>query len=483
VERTRADGALGLLLAGAFCALYLLTPQERLNGDAVQLVELHAFYGTLVYHHVLTLPVHRLFEVVLSPDDPLAAQRIASSVLAACAVGLSFVLARQLGARRGAAALGAALLGVTPAFWFFATTIEVHALHACAVALAAVLTLALPWERPARALPLALLVFPLLYLTHRSSVLLGPGWVLLVGYAAARRGAWPGWPRLVAWGAAFAAVLALLMVGTNRWLFGEWALRADAETAFVAGIRGTESASTMLIAGWLLPMLPLLALSLPALLRRLHPPLLAAAEVLMIALPLAFFLAWGVDERGGYFLGTACFLAALTAAFAQRVGARLGRAAPAVAALLLALAAVQARTFIGAFDRGWSPTVRAELAAEVLPDGGVLLAGHAAAPLVTIWHRDIREHELLGPLTEAAAAGEDPGPIAEASTKELAELRKRSAVAFDLSNPSLYDRPALAGDLAPYLEAMAAAAEATLSTRRVERDGWVLLVVEPPADR
>lgn len=172
------DATLAVCLSACAALLYLATLQDWYYGDASQLV--HDFAqgiedGRLeIWMHVLYTPAAFLVELALPGYQPVLALKLLSALAAAIALGGAFLLARFFGVTRRSALASAVLLSVTPAFWFFATMIEVHALHAAAVAVCACITVYAPWRKPMLAVVLSCVAFPLVYLTHRSGLLLGP---------------------------------------------------------------------------------------------------------------------------------------------------------------------------------------------------------------------------------------------------------------------------------------------------------------------
>lgn len=474
---TGSDGLTALLLGLGFALLYLATGQARLNADAVPMLEVLRLYPHLSYHHALWIPACRALDAIVSSDDPVAVPRILSSLSAALAVGLTYPLCLRLGAARGASAFATTLLGLTPAVWFFATTVEVHALHMGAVALAAVVTFSAPWRRPALALAISAAVFPLLVLSHRSAVLLGPGWVLLVGAAAAAQGVRLSLARvLLVVGPVLLAVMALTLCWSNWLAFGEFTLRSERELGFVGQVHASRAFGGLVTTGWLLPLLALVPLAVVGAVRGGHLRYALPAQVLLLLPPLAFFLWWGVDEKGGYFLGTAPFLAALAARGVHGLGrahAGLWRVA---GLLVLAGTLVESRHFVRAFDDGFDPADRVAAVREAFgAEAGTVVSVQVAAPSIAIWIPGTHEIQLLEQVREPGA---EPEALTQRGLVALEPYLGRVAVALDLSNPQPYDRPGLAAVTQPFLDALERGLEERFATHRVTRGSWTLLVLD-----
>ena len=176
--RTRAELALVVLLGLGAALLYTLFFQRWLFGDGPQLVDTFLFKGGY-WMHILYLPAAYLLRDGLQPEDPIDSLRWLSIFGGALGVSGVFVLARSFGLTRARALFSALLAATTPAIWFFSTTIELHALHFATVTACACLVSRVSWSRPRLAGLLTLASVPLLFWTHKSALLLAPGWLFL----------------------------------------------------------------------------------------------------------------------------------------------------------------------------------------------------------------------------------------------------------------------------------------------------------------
>ena len=409
---SRRDVAWALGVAAAALAVYLLTPQTRVYGDGVWMVSRLPPSPQPLHVHPLYRPAYEALSWITPRLELLDRARLLSQLSAALGLAGTFLIARAFALARRTALLACGLLGLSPLVTFFATQIEVHALHFACVVLCACVTLFVPWRRPVLALVVTALSLPLAFLSHQMFVLLGPGWVLLVEYACRRQGLQGFGPRK-----GLFVVGPLLLGGMAAGLaFELWLQRGDAaldvsrETAILETFVRAEHQLRMLWAGWLKPvawLAPLGALGLVASRsRRLELWTLST----LVGVPWVFLIGiYDVTEKGGFFLGSAPFLAVCAGR-----GLDLLRARGWVVALLLATQALAAWAQRRTFDYGYDPKRRVELVREVLGgDRGFLVIGHPLAPRIDLFLPDVKEVSLERLALRMAEEDLEPESIGE----------------------------------------------------------------------
>jgi hypothetical protein len=479
------DVALASGLGLLALALYVASPIGRSFGDGSLLVSLLAAgeFGEVVYIHALYLPLARgladLARLVGIALDPAATLLLLSQLSAAFGVAATFLIARGFGIGRRVALTSAVLLAISPPVWFFADTTEVHAPHFAAVGFVAVVTLFGPWRRPVLATLLMASCLPLVFLSHQSGLLLYPGWILLADVGR-RRVASPLSRRALGLGVAPAVAAALAAA-----LFASAHLRqitvATSFTTSTAQITAYAQGHLVLglWQGWLFP-LALLWLPLGAGLwhftqrghgsdERWRRTTLAA----LILPSLAFFLAWGVPERGAYSLGTAVFLAVIAGrgleALARGAGAahlaRL-RGVGLALALLIVAQAFGARHEILAFDRTeFVDATRARANAaraafEGQPRPAVLLSIDPRGQTVTALEPWLHEASLMPSLRAALLQRESPAGYVERALALIDALAASAHPTFVLDRSYTLFLPKFP-ECAPYAHAL----ESALVTR------------------
>ena len=130
---TRRDALVSAALFVAFALLYGLTTQGRVYGlDGAFLCDWSTLPDTSYggYHNVLFHRTAYVFTAgwtaIAPPADPLTPVRVFVAVVTAAGLALGYLTSRGLGASVGASLGAVSLLGVSPAIWFFGTTVEVH---------------------------------------------------------------------------------------------------------------------------------------------------------------------------------------------------------------------------------------------------------------------------------------------------------------------------------------------------------------------
>jgi len=198
------------LLAVAGTLLFLASMQTPFWGDGRGLVDRIA-EGEWQRHHVFYLPLAHALDSVggVVGLDVRGSLELFSALMTGFALGLFYLAARWLALPVHAALLGCALLATIPVNWWYATTVEIHALQlaACAGALL--------WTTRASALgtlgtsalgPAVLLA--LLTGSHLSGALAAPALALLALFGSGR---W-AWPRHVVQALLVLALFVLLQV-------------------------------------------------------------------------------------------------------------------------------------------------------------------------------------------------------------------------------------------------------------------------------
>ena len=478
----RDAGAAAALLAGAL-ALYAFTAQERVYGhDGAFLI--NAFATGLEGHSnsALYATVAGWMGALLGREDPLLPLRWISLLGGAAGVAAVFVLARASGAAPRGALFGALLFALAPAQWFFSTTIETHGLHVGAVGLGALLCVLAPWQRPALARALAVAVFPLLYLTHMTGVLLAPGWPLLARLGELRGGSLearaPLLPGALWTGLALLPVLAFSAACANH-LFGAGFTLFVAEespTRFLAEFTQRFSLEA-LCGGWVLALFALLPVAGWTLASG-RPRGAARPAFVLLVLPATFVLLWlSIPERGAYFLGSTLFLAALCAHAPLPAGGR----GWALAAGLVGLQAVAGRGQLEAFDRMFPLEQRVELVRENLGEEGVLITINPNVPTTRAFLPGAYDFDLSIPLTEYEAAGRPVEQFVADMEANIRQVFPAKRVALDLSHRHVYEEPPVLDAVVryePYLIALERHLMEAFETRLVSHPWWPLLVLE-----
>lgn len=133
--KANRDGLIAGLLGATFLSLYALTLCRTVYWyDSAELVTAAV---TLGITHPPGYPLYTLLAHVLTwlPIEPALAVNGMSALFGAVAVALVFLVGRQLGLQRPAAALGASMLGASGLFWSNAVVAEVYTPGIAAAAL------------------------------------------------------------------------------------------------------------------------------------------------------------------------------------------------------------------------------------------------------------------------------------------------------------------------------------------------------------
>lgn len=473
--RISRDLAIALLLASFLAALYAATQQSRLFGDGSPIVryylETRGTRGT--WTHVLYFPVARALERLVQPENPIDALQLVSILGGAAGAGFTYLIARGLGARR-AAALGATLLlALSPAWWFFSTAIEVYGLHLACVALAALVTLYAPWQRPVAAGLVAGAALPLVFLSHKAGLFLGPGFVALAQLGRRRRGLAPlGWrPLLLGVGPWFLACFLFAAVHSARMQSSKLAALVRDNADFVAGY-GALSQGTVFLSLWVLPLGLLAPLTVAATFARVARGWPVATLVAWSLPSVVFFTAFGYAERGGYALSSALFWSALAAlAFAPRT-----RAEHLAWAFAVAVQAVLGWRSLCEWDAPeWERgnRTRAVAVERALGRQGTLFALNLRFQEVEADLPGVFETNLYPRVRACVLEGIDPEDFARALAEEVAAARARGPVGIELTfEPNLAGRPE-----AEFVAAVRERLQRDFAPALVSDASWPMLVV------
>lgn len=403
----RRDLAVAAILVLSTSLFYACTAQGRIfAGDGTVLTNLFfmAERGQNSYHNALYFPSAHAFAAIWPLGGPLAPLYALSALCSALAVGVVYLCARSFVVRRDACAFAAAMFAVTPAVWFFATTIEVHSLHLCVVSICALIILNAPWHRPALALALTAAVLPVTYLSHQSAPILGPGWVMLAQFARSRRDRPFSLPALAGVGCLYLGALIAGHMITNAMLNKGMSFDAGYVIHFVGN--WWQDFSIDVVWDMLLVPYALLVVAVPLAIRWARVSRFEGLAVAAFLVPsIGFFLWWGIAERGGYLLGPAIFAAILAAKLAQRgLALRYGRF---WIALALALQLAAGAVFVRGFNaEGFQLDDRVARIERFLEDGGVVISVNDNAPNVAIWLPEVREFNLRISVRDARSSEE-----------------------------------------------------------------------------
>ena len=482
-QLARSDWGLAAALAVVSGLLFALTFQTRTCADGHGLVTLHVLQGKERYQHALYLPLCDLVQGALGLRDPFLVLHLISIAGGGLGLGAGYLVLRLCGAARSGALVAIGLAAFSPALWFFATTVHTQPLLFGAVACLALFTLLAPWQRPGLALALVAALFPLLFLAHESSFTLGPGWVLLVQFARARRGSRFSWPGLLLGvGPLLLAALGLGLLVSMWMRFGSLAPIWD---EFQKQLQVQSSRDSDLLRTppvwrdeWLLPQGLLVPLAAAGFARLPRANGLALAVAFLVGVPTLFFLWWGVFEHGGYFLGSQLFLL-VPVAF---LFARRGRAWVALALALLAGQALLARHRIDAYDTGWDPAERNAQVRAAIGESGLLLTTAGLAPDVRCWLPGVEERSLTSFVRNACKQERRMVPperiLAQLKPRLDTLLERSPRVCVELGYPAVTIEDAVVTvALVPHLRVLEAYLRERYEVRDLPHPWWPMMVL------
>lgn len=497
--RLRSDLLPAFALALAALVLYVASVQTRLTIDGAGLAG-NALLGTGErFYNVLYLPLVRgvlgLHERLGGGPPDLTSVIHASALFASLGVACAYLFARALGALRPAALLAAAAWAVSPGLWFYATTVETHAVHAGVASAVLLAILLLPWRRAAVALATTTALVLLLFWTQQVSLLLGPGLVLLVDLA--RRRADPRQPSRAQGFTPLQLVLGvgpLLLAGfvlalglANLWRFGTALPTVDGQ---VGQILSDRSPLPTWRTEWLSPLGLLGPLAFLGLLRG---PERGRERLTLLALllpPALFFSWWGVQERGGYFLGSGAVYVTLVA---FGLGALLRGRGPVLQALAgLALLLPQAwlgHSALAQHDQGFDPQqralqVQALLAADSEHPPGLLLATANTAPPLAIHAPEVEEFLLWEACKQALVLSDGESDPTHLVPWVLRRVERELAAGRRVALETCYRAADPNRDWRAYypsLDAIRAALEQRFETIEHPHSSWTLLELREPS--
>lgn len=471
--------AIALLLAVAVGSLYSVTLLHRIYGnDGAMLADWTTLPGGGYpqYHNVLYQPAARLLGLLLprnlvtEPGDPLWIAKSLSVVCTALGVAFTYGCCRRLGVLRWSSVGGALLLAVTPAIWFFATAIEVHAQHFALVSCGAWLTLLAPWRRPALATALCAPLFVAFALSHQSAPMLGPAWLLLAQLARRRSGQ----PALRLMPLFFVGCvwLAALLLGhlLVQWCRGRGFAFGIHDLAHTVSRWHRPFAPNLLVDAVLLPLSAFVPLALLVSVSRAVPALLRGLAALLLLPLIASVVWWGIAERGGYLIGPAFVLAALAATWLGSFRPKVG--VPLAAGIILLQGAI-ALYQLRAFDaEGFNLEARVARLTTNLGDNRFVLSCNDNAPHLDIWLPDAHEENLITLIPPDI----EPTLWLTLVQPELQRRVAQGSIVFDVSFERRADLPKF---VAACMQALQSWLRATFTVTVLDDPSWPLWIVEP----
>ena len=192
---TLADAAFAAAAALLALAIYLVTVAPSVATIYDDSLELQVVCSTLGIAHPTGYPLYTLLGwlfTLIPVGDPAFRVNLMSAVFGGVAVGLVYMLCRQLFCYRAAALTGAMALAISPVFWSQATIAEVYTLNAAF--LAATLWLALwagsardEWPTALKRMQWLAVVYGFSLTHHRMSLLLLPPLVAYLWWGFGKR--------------------------------------------------------------------------------------------------------------------------------------------------------------------------------------------------------------------------------------------------------------------------------------------------------
>jgi hypothetical protein len=442
-----------LLLALVLTLTLQATRSFALFQDGPALVDLFAWSaeGARNWHHPAYLPAAKLVAPLF--DGSSAALNLVGALAFGFGCGLTWLLLRAASpASPRARWIGLACLLASPALWFHGRIVEVHGLQFAGAALSLALCAVVFQARAMGLLASVSAAVLLPALLHQANLVLA----LNVGVAALLPILWspsgagsaqPRWKRALARG--LPALLGLLLA---LWLFDRILTASNALLEDSAG----GSAQTILGTFWkgpalemlpqellfaLPPMVPLCTLLLVPRLRKCWIDRPGVAAALCAGLwPCVFFLAFGEQTRGGYFLSALpaqCLL--LVAALEGSLGPGLGwpprRTRWAAPVQLLCLATLSGCAYVAGFHcfpagaealaayrHGKLVALRALMAEE--PGKLVLIVSEPDYQTLSGELVGLTEINVLPQISRMVQQGTDPSTLAASFANYLREQRE-----------------------------------------------------------
>jgi len=475
-------GAAAVALAAG--SLFAVNPQARLHHDGCWMLWHHASGEALEALHLLHLPLAALLGNVLGPDRLLAAPALLSALCAGIGLFASALFWQRIGVRPGRALSAAAVVAATPALAFWATQIDVHAVHFAGVALALLFTTYAAERTGALGVALGALAAALPVATHQSAPLLGFGFVFLFLRLRGGRTTLGGVLRTgVVFAAAMAAVVVLSSIvrtGTLPFQGGFFGAGHGGEQLFL--IRAGRQYFEHEGAGWGQWWRALHALAPLALLGLVRARGERLWTFAFLAPATAFFLWWSVPEQGGYFVHQLPVL-----------GYLLVRAVPRgffgflILVVVLVINVRAGLATVRAFDAGFDPARRAAIVRELAGEGTrpQVLGFVQDLPAIGLWvegaERDVRAPELV----EACLQNLDPAWFADVAVGTLASeyapavWAQNRPLLIDLSNPGSFDRIPTGPVAEPYLQAIGERLALHFQVTWGEGGGWRIVRLDP----
>lgn len=413
--------ALGVFLAAGVILTRSL--QSWVHGDGPQLIYTYLF-GSQEWIHVLYMPVVLLLD--RCGLEGLASLKCVSVLGGALGAAATVWMASELGYSLRRSLAAGVLCLLAPTAFFFSTTIEVPALHLGVVALAcAVLLSARRAQQEVHFRIAAVGLVPLLYLAHKSSALLAPGWLVLVLVCVAeRRGARPSRKEVLAWGAVLATAFLVSILLAQSLVPGN---SVGDTLNFIARFDQPLRATYLKEAVWggLGVLTPLGCLGI------LRAPLGERLSGLAFVLPVGLFFTWyGETNYGGYYISTVPFLAALSVRCLPR-----GRAFWLVFLVVCSIQGVLTRKLVKTanvafnerdFERKVAATRRA------LGENGLLVSFDPSLQPVTLSLPSVAEQNLRNELFAFGKAQGDPMAGARELLRSLRQTSGTVPTAIDL---------------------------------------------------
>jgi hypothetical protein len=476
------------IAAALFVALLLVfhgLAQDTTYGDGAPMLVVFAREGAyrVLWQHVLHFPVGFALRWLGVGDTAFESLRAVSVVSGAAGAALAYILFRAWRCSRAAALGGSLLLALSPAWVFYSTTIEVHALHAACFAFAACAVVLAPWQRPWLAAALSALALPLVSLSHQSGPILGAGLLAMVQVGRERRGLSPlGWRALcLGIGPLYLAMLA----GAFAWgavLGGSTVTDQVISNAAQVSFFHNHSEIETFAALWLEPFYVLVPLLLVACVSTRLGRWRSMAIGATLIPSLVYFTAWGVPERGGYALPSAVVIAVGAAALIDRIPAR--RVAGLVAVLLVGVQFLASLAGIRSYKGPvWDDvtSVRTEVFREALGERFVLYSLNFLFQPID-GPPDAREVNLYPDLLRAGVEGTPHERFAHEIVSRIAAdvdagavERAGASVGLDLS----YRRELLAArsEWIAYMDALMALLEERFWLQRTEHPRWPVVLI------